>query len=948
MVFNSFIRFAKFSGKFSSKFSNDSHINQQFFQSSYPYLNSRYYLNSLTNLYHLKKTKKYHFKNDTTSNGDKNPFLGISDGHYGVYYSMYNRDSERRRKKQDYNDYIRHYIIKQLEMNDRFGIYKFAQNHKEKRNHQRRRRGNSLHIKFLSLSAKFLISKAVFDALINFDNVKKSLRKIIAAVYYKPNIHLVLNNSSPIHHSPSTSSGIFSQVFSLSNRSFSTTTKINQQVTPEITTEKITNLPQEDNFDHSFIDCQVKNILNAHESENFNLILPLYQTVKRNNLQLPSIELYNIVLKSIIHRSLDSELKIENIENKLTNLLTVYQDILQTTKPNNETFDLVINELLDSSLKCSEIPISNQFELEQINNKAKEFVQISLELFNSIKDLDLTIVFPKLLSALNKYPELLTKEILQSFIPLLDTKVENKDYILSILDLSKCFTQFQLVQHNEIYNLIDKFYKQYTKLSQSTSDEIKVYEKVLVSLMLNNHSAQAGQLLDNILIEYKNSKIYSQEQIGQLIGSFLKSYSFKFGIDNKTFKLLSKFQAVNLEMSISFYNFFICKLIENGMYENAWTLYNRVSITEDFQNISNLEMIKEDSISCRDVLLSLNIVNQNDENVFQLVKEMLFKEHLIAPNVLIQLIEYCSINNYNGLILEILESQTQFYSKPNQLLSLIIDHLSALTSTKLYNSNFFKQSYLTFSLQSDNIYGLYKSFELHKSTINLEFNSVLINEFEDTENHYIELPEQIKIFKQELIQQFKQEIQNAKLSPSMVETCKYLNININITKQPKESNIDMNLNTLLTIDYKVGVQKFFKLFDQGSTFDIQTWDMILNKKLFDKKINMMKLFQRIWMTDCDESRKIEIINRLISFKKDKILAYLIQFFLRYKIFDVSLWNNLLSTANEINISKNHSTLKKILNNVKVLKQINSNLQCKEQYDKFLMRYGNMGNYRINI
>ena len=69
--------------------------------------------------------------------------------------------------------------------------------------------------------------------------------------------------------------------------------------------------------------------------DDLNIIYPLYQAVKRNDLKLPSIDVYNIVLKSILNRSLNSELTLDSIEGKLTVLLTVYQDILAAgIKPN--------------------------------------------------------------------------------------------------------------------------------------------------------------------------------------------------------------------------------------------------------------------------------------------------------------------------------------------------------------------------------------------------------------------------------------------------------------------------------------------------------------------------------------------------------------------------------------------------------------------------------------
>ena len=106
--------------------------------------------------------------------------------------------------------------------------------------------------------------------------------------------------------------------------------------------------------------------------------------MKRNDLKLPSIDVYNIVLKSILNRSLNSELTLDSIEGKLTVLLTVYQDILAAgIKPNKETYNIVVTALLKGSLQCLDIPTDNIYNtmksMVNLKNLPKFVLNCSLQ-----------------------------------------------------------------------------------------------------------------------------------------------------------------------------------------------------------------------------------------------------------------------------------------------------------------------------------------------------------------------------------------------------------------------------------------------------------------------------------------------------------------------------------------------------------------------------------------
>ena len=164
---------------------------------------------------------KWWFRSQRNTSNRSKPFLTISDGHYGLYYSMYNHDSERQQRQKDHEKYIKHMILKQLETSDRIlghkslnsetffarnqyhqhhhmvncfmGRYRGRQNSKNSngRSHYHRRRcphHHGFHLKLLLIgfTAKFLISKAMVDTQINLDGIKKFSSKLFSSFAYKP------------------------------------------------------------------------------------------------------------------------------------------------------------------------------------------------------------------------------------------------------------------------------------------------------------------------------------------------------------------------------------------------------------------------------------------------------------------------------------------------------------------------------------------------------------------------------------------------------------------------------------------------------------------------------------------------------------------------------------------------------------------------------------------
>lgn len=1002
MVFQSFIRFAKFNSSSSSK----SEFKQHFFKSSYPYLSKHHAARfSLKNYNKDHYESKWWFKRQRNTSNRSGSFLSISDGHYGLYYSMYNHDAERRRQQRDYEKYIRHIILKHLETRDRlmslkqqdnyhhylhFANYYFTGEHRHhhKNHHHNYRRHNrrkyhrgcpahGFHFKLLLIgfTAKFLISKAYLDNQINIENIKKFSSRLFASLSFKPSYYFLGSTAAgatvaagttavaeahltPITQpstfvglgsssqtSPSTlqpAAHIFSTV--LAARAFSTSTKKPKQQStnvPEVAVEEPA-AQKVDTFEVDFLATQVSNITSAFDNhkcpEDLNIIYPLYQAVKRNDLTLPSIDLYNIVLKSILQRSLNNtELELSAIEERLTTLLTVYQDILSIgLKPNKETYNLIVNALLDGSLQCLELPTDNSLQYAEIFPKSQEFAQICIELFNSISNqLDLKVLLPKLIKLLSNYPQLVTGKVIQPFISIIqESQLESKESCLLVLELSKYFDQFAVLNNKEAFKIIESAYHQYKQFPDI--DPFSAYEKVIVSLINNNFAKRAGQLLDEILMDYKESLQFrnrpTKKQVGDLIAAFIESYVIKSNDLNKGYELLMKFNSVAYlpELPVTFYNFMIIELAKKNMVEEMWQLYNRIVVRSDFQTTPSMTFVKEHGMSCRDLLLSLSIDSGDHERTFQLLKEILVKEHLIADlgslqktfhylyNAVVanQMDEDEYFNQYYfGLLWQLMESQALHYQTStdiNDFISRFVPFLTVNAPVELqadlraqvavtsYNVNlllsspFVLRAVETFDVQTDNVYGLTVvmahlmrlnetfgvQLDLYKRVA--EFESILIEKFEDPDNFYVELTPEMTDF----VNMLKHD-RDSRVS-------KIANVTEEISTE-----CESDLSGLLQLSFEKGISRFVDAYAQGSKFTFKTWNSVVNYEFLESYISQFDLqefLQRMWMTKCTDEEKIGLLNRLLEYKMGNIVHEVGIFIKDNKIYDEKLLVNLFDTC----------------------------------------------------
>ncbi|KAG5421947.1 RPM2 [Candida metapsilosis] len=990
MVFPSFIRLARLSTRLRQARIQHPCRNQYrkpFFQASFPYLNTSYYYQGLSKRYDFFHRTRWWTKAETGSTSHSQ-FMGIADGHYGLYFSMYNQECDRKDRQEAYEKYTRRYMTDQLEQGDRT---KFKQcmfmsacrhhhhrhrdnrwssrckGHRWSHNHSHRHFRRLFHVKLLLLgiAAKFIISKAIKDTQIGLDNLKTATNRLSSLYYAKPAAYFI-NNGAGFHSSGLSSSHNFSMsptdggVFSigLSKRSFTTAshshfqqlTKTSQILTPEIKRGL-----EEEPFETSFLQSQITQITNAFERQSdkkeLNIIYPLYQGIKRNELTLPTVELYNIVLKSIIDRPVDNEANVGAIERKLTNLLTVYQDILYANlKPNEETFNLVVNEMLDSTIKCSSVSCANDIDFRETSSKAKEFAQIAFELVeSSTKHVSFRSIFDKVVTLSKTYPSIVSDQILEFYVKMVnETNCNEASYYLDVLEFSAFLPQLEAYNEQDAYRIIESTYNKIKNLD--SVDEFAVYQSMMNALVYNNQLGNACQLLDNILIDYKDSLQFatrpSKKQVSDLIATFLKAYANQVGVV-ECLDLLKKFQNVSYlpELPVSFYNFIIVRLQEfPDKYDEMWQLYNRVALRVDFQSTSTIDMMKDaNGLCCRDVLLGLAICKGDHERVFQLIKEIMLKEHLIGDDQVFRMaLGY--LNNgivntksqgeffnqyYLGLLHQLLLAQSKHYQSSihiNEFVSQFVQYLTiavppelannevAVASVSNYNVQLLMNSTLPFKaveefdLQMDNLYGLsviarhlllYSGADEQTLLKVADFEAHLINQFEDVGNHYIQLTNDVAELKTQLKVHFSEIVGNLTTTTAAIEkTCGYLNIPHCEVAEVKIS-FDQDLSCLLNINYHKGASSFIDLFQKGFTFDIKTWSALLNQNFMNEylsRINVGSMLDRFWMLECEEETKLALLKRLISFNDEQVNGEILEFVCRGNIFSTDLLMTLFQSS----------------------------------------------------
>lgn len=539
---------------------------------------------------------------------------------------------------------------------------------------------------------------------------------------------------------------------------------------------------EQDNFEESFFANQMNKIVsifnNHTDPAELNTIYPIYQSLKRNDLDLPSVENYNLVLKSICLRPLDSEGTAESIECKLTSLLTVYQDLLEACArngkllPNAETYNTILPCIFEGALKTLELSSgtnSTSHKYSMSLGKAMDYVQVGTSLFLSIKnksELDVNAVLPHLLACLLTFPHVLTPEISSLVVSYSNRASSNFELYRNLIVLAKHFTRAETLgmDKKQLYGFVSSVYATYKEQLQANPSlavgEFEIYAAMIETLVCCENIPVATKFLDQILLDFKEQMVSGKTtnipEISGLISTYLEAIMSSERTEDllTSFNLLLKFREVAYlpEVSANVYNNMINRFIhlysqqeyekvnsENFSeiaeqqvvtYKKIWHLYNYAVIRQDFQEATRKSSRLSKSVSCRDTLLSLTLDLGDHPMIARLIKEVLVKDHLIADwNISKKLYQYLysgaithGNDYYQNLLWSVVEQQAKHYTDSSELNNFLSEHVAYLliksphTFTTMLNLMMIFNAFESFKLLSHNAYGL------------MEISSFLMNE----------------------------------------------------------------------------------------------------------------------------------------------------------------------------------------------------------------------------
>lgn len=720
MFFSRFLKHAKCSHKYERLL---------FFLSSHIYFRR----NALAS-YYKHFTRNWSNDDPHPSNELYRRFLAIDAGHYGLYYTVYNHDADQSVNLAPHvsHETVYEYLLRAIH-DARFQYHECLQSG----------------VEFMILKA----NRDIFTAVIG-----------IKAASHEPGSRVSIRQKLSFHVQ--------------AKRAFQTCAKSSNVAKTSPAEEAIdfkhpikkpvdaSDFAEvEEPFEASFLATQsnfIRAAYNLHTPDALNAVYPLYQSLKRNNIAFPSIDMYNIVLSSISKRSLDSGISSEELESKLTTLLTVYQDILHLQiKPNHETFDIVLLNLFQASIATSHINSTSLYACEAARTKLLEFAQIGVDILISISDilqLNLNEILPQLLQVFQANPETISLDLITKLSPfwLMRNHEYSEQYYSQLLSFTKHFTRLGVYSgdSSKVEELISSIYDSYCNADIPGKNEFAVYAQMIDTFVSNSQTPAALEFLDRILCDYKNSldktSKPSKLQILSVISAYVLGIARSSHEDatNKAYELLRKFNAISYlpeleplvynQLIQGFYDIYYrerasgCQdntLIIQDLYTKAWKLYEHVAIRRDFQETSWSSMAcagGRNTLHCRDLMLLMSLEFGDHESIFLIIKEILAKGHAIGNTMaLTGLLQYLrnasdafpesSTNGsqYFNVLWSVAELQSAHHTSSadlNRYLSEVIGYLMVPQSDdligRLLNSPMIRTAIDLFNLPSDPIYGL--------------------------------------------------------------------------------------------------------------------------------------------------------------------------------------------------------------------------------------------------
>lgn len=511
------------------------------------------------------------------------------------------------------------------------------------------------------------------------------------------------------------------------------------------------------------ISLQEKVIDSYMKLNKYNEILPVFNRLRNNNL-IPNISIYNKVLKSITLRQTD-----ESLETQLTHLLNTYSDMLSNNlKPNNLTYEVVIESLINGSIKS--------YNTSNFKN-GYDFFRIAMELFlinqsNQKNIFSNNTIYLNLIKCLNNYK---IKDLVKSeqLFTLLNAKINDKNKPQFFIELIKFATLFKDL------NLIESIYNTEIKKLNNISHDL-IYQTIIESYNLCNETKKSSLMLDTIINNLPN-KQSNETQL--LIKDYLSIYTKSLSLVDPTtsYKMLYKFNNIEWLPSVSIDSLLVLSysFLKLNNLNLSLKVWNFAVMRNDF-DISVKNLKTDEYLIYLSIYLNLLcqsiLINGDKNSILQFVRTLLLKNVLVIDDLsLINIIKYLKSQNdskYNSMIIKLIlnhgykklinKSDPSLSPSPslNNYLSHIIDFIPSSEILTLFSSSLFKRIVEEYRLINDNIYGILKLFNLinvddlsHSNLLKLKYYSKVLNyEFNDNvDNCYVQLPIEITEFKNKLV-----------------------------------------------------------------------------------------------------------------------------------------------------------------------------------------------------
>lgn len=934
-----------------------------FFQSSFPYLHNNGL--SVRLIYRTKVRLKYEPR------PSNHPIFGLSRGHYGIYFTLFNHEFRREERLAMATSHAP--LIVMIGPDN-----------------------------MVLMVPEFLITKAKQEVMSNISKIELALRELLLTLSIVKSRSLLKNL-------------IQARQFSVSalqaNRETEKFVRIEETglaAEPAEADKAAAGPEPQDRFEEDFLQLlleSIRQIYFSHASPaELDVIYPMYQALKRNNIPLPTTADYNLVLRSIVMRRLDSEAGIAALESRLTALLTVYEDMLSAckanvdAKPTEETYTVVLSEIFRAVAQADDLGA----QCVEARIKAEEFGMVGCQLFSSISPLamDLHQVLPNLLSFLNNHPHLITDAHLQSILDLPLQKSDNPSYFTGYIGLLTHLPASGIkTSKKERYDLAVSIYDTFKRLSDGhialQESEFSVYEALIDFMVRNGNLGMATNLMDQILLDYKSkvtAEIFGTKeatQISDLISRYLEAVMGEVGLQ-RAYDLLLKFRLVSYipDLSISFYNTMINALVDRytlleiqkadaekevaatseqvEVFNQLWSLYDYAVVRKDYNSLTV-------SHHCRDSLISLSLDLCDHSHVARLLKETLLSDfQLRDQNVLQKTFLYLAQGTqthgntyYGSLAWALFEQQAAFHEDADGLTQFVSTNVPyLLTGDAFCRQNLLRslaiwRSFNSFDLETHNITGLMSvmyslmsmnDFTSEEALLFMQMEARLINEFEDPENHYVQISPELELFKLQISSHFsKNWRQSAQMTDEIVAASRLLNLDMSFETAPKKlanGHLEIDLSFILSINVDAGSNRFAEYFNSGYNFNEATWRAMANGNFVfgvlerNKHVRIRDLVSRLIAGAFEDASKAEILSAFIAFGEEKIN---IEIFKTLASHDLDMLAKVVQPFTDFLVkSRNKYFLDLFNGKATEIMEINSDLHWINQYLTHLIATGNPG------